>query len=48
MVTKPNVQKSNAADVVKQHVINMSLDLPSPEKLGYGHQPNTNACCSST
>jgi hypothetical protein len=36
---KPNVQKSNAADVVKQHVININLDLPSPEKLGYGHQP---------
>jgi hypothetical protein len=39
MVNKPNVQKSNAENVIKQHVININLDLPTPEQLGFGHSP---------
>ena len=36
---KPNVEKSKAADTIKQHVININLDLPTPEQLGFGHSP---------
>jgi hypothetical protein len=39
MVTKPNAQKSKAADTIKQHVININLDLPTPEQLGFSHSP---------
>jgi hypothetical protein len=36
---KPNVQKSKAADTIKQYNVNINLDLPTPEQLGFCHSP---------